>query len=147
MFSDQEEIGCFGAQTSTFDLQPDLFVTFDVACTGDELRGIRTDVKLGGGAGIKAMDYFMIVNQYVVDALVDVAEKNGIKYQIEVSENGGTDAHTAQLVRGGIKAGAITIPTRNIHSRDEIICKEDILDCIRMAMALETVELDEHFGA
>ena len=46
-----------------------------------------------------------------------------------------------------MKAGAITIPTRNIHSRDEIICKEDILDCIRMAMALETVELDEHFGA
>ena len=131
VFSVQEEIGCFGAQTSTFDLQPDLFVTFDVACTGDELRGIRTDVKLGGGAGIKAMDYFMIVNQYVVDALVDVAEKNGIKYQIEVSENGGTDAHTAQLVRGGMKAGAITIPTRNIHSRDEIICKEDILDCIR----------------
>ncbi len=107
----------------------------------------RTDVKLGGGAGIKVMDYFMIVNQYVVDALVDVAEKNGIKYQIEVSENGGTDAHTAQLVRGGMKAGAITIPTRNIHSRDEIICTEDVLDCIRMAMALETVELDEHFGA
>ena len=46
-----------------------------------------------------------------------------------------------------MKAGAISIPTRNIHSRDEIICKEDILDCIRMAMALETVELDEHFGA
>lgn len=46
-----------------------------------------------------------------------------------------------------LKAGAITIPTRNIHSRDEIICKEDVLNCIRMAMALETVELDEHFGA
>ena len=28
-----------------------------------------------------------------------------------------------------------------------IICKEDVLNCIRMAMALETVELDEHFGA
>ena len=147
VFSVQEEIGCFGAKTSTFALQPDLFITFDVACTGDEMRGIRTEIKLGAGAGIKVMDYFMIVNKGVVDALVGVAEKNGIRYQIEVSENGGTDAHTAQLVQGGIKAGAITIPTRNIHSRDEIICKEDILDCIRMAMALETVELDEHFGA
>lgn len=46
-----------------------------------------------------------------------------------------------------LKTGAITIPTRNIHSRDEIICKEDVLNCIRMAMALETVELDEHFDA
>ena len=67
VFSVQEEIGCFGAQTSTFDLKPDLFITFDVACTGDELRGIRTDVKLGAGAGIKVMDYFMVVNKYVVD--------------------------------------------------------------------------------
>lgn len=145
VFSVQEEIGCFGAMTSTYALKPDLFITFDVACTGDELRGIRTDIKLGAGAGIKAMDYFMIVNQYVVDTLVQIADNNAIKYQIEVSENGGTDAHTAQLVQNGIKAGAITIPTRNIHSRDEIICKEDILNCIRMAMALETVELDEHF--
>ena len=146
VFSVQEEIGCFGAKTSTFALQPDLFITFDVACTGDEMRGIRTEIKLGAGAGIKVMDYFMIVNKGVVDALVGVAEKNGIRYQIEVSENGGTDAHTAQLVQGGIKAGAITIPTRNIHSRDEIICKEDILDCIRMAMALETAELDQYLA-
>ena len=146
VFSVQEEIGCFGAKTSTFALQPDLFITFDVACTGDEMRGIRTEIKLGAGAGIKVMDYFMIVNKGVVDALVGIAEKNGIRYQIEVSENGGTDAHTAQLVQGGIKAGAITIPTRNIHSRDEIICKEDILDCIRMAMALETAELDQYLA-
>ena len=89
----------------------------------------------------------MVVNKYVVDMLVAVAEKNGIKYQIEVSENGGTDAHTAQLVRGGIKAGAVTIPTRNIHSRDEIICKEDIINCIQLAMALETEVLDDNFKA
>lgn len=145
VFSVQEENGCFGAMTSTYALKPDLFITFDVACTGDELRGIRTDIKLGAGAGIKAMDYFMIVNRYVVDTLVKIADSGAIKYQIEVSENGGTDAHTAQLVRSGIKAGAITIPTRNIHSRDEIICKQDILECIRMAMALETVELDGRF--
>ena len=146
VFSVQEEIGSFGAKTSTFALQTDIFITFDVACTGDEMRGIRTEIKLGAGAGIKVMDYFMIVNKGVVDALVGIAEKNGIRYQIEVSENGGTDAHTAQLVQGGIKAGAITIPTRNIHSRDEIICKEDILDCIRMAMALETAELDQYLA-
>ncbi len=142
VFSVQEEIGCFGAMTSTFALNPDLFITFDVACTGDELRGIRTDIALGRGAGIKAMDAFMIVNKQVVDLLIGIAAENQIRCQVEVSENGGTDAHTAQLVRGGIRAGAITIPTRNIHSRDEIICKRDILDCIRMAMALETVQLD-----
>lgn len=147
VFTVQEENGCFGAQVSTFDLQPDLFVTFDVACTGDELRGIRTDVRLGCGAAIKVMDYFMIVNKQVVDVLVDIAEKNKVKYQMEVSETGGTDAHTAQLVRGGIRSGAITIPTRNIHSRNEMICKADILECIRLAMALETADLNSRFGA
>lgn len=145
VFTVQEEIGCFGAQTAGYALNPDLFVTFDVACTGDELRGIRTDLKLGEGAGIKVMDAFMIVHKSVVDFMTGLADDRGIKWQAEVSETGGTDAHTAQLVRSGVKSGAVTIPTRNIHSCNEMVSKEDVLHCIRLAVAMQEADLGDDF--
>src|SRR5699024_10447010 len=125
-FTVQEEIGCIGAKVVGYDVNPDLSIALDVACTGDELRGIKTAVKLGNGAGIKVRDAFLMVNYDVVKYLTKLCEQNDITYQLEVSEVGGTDATTIQEARSGVKSGSITIPTRNIHSSNEIIAKEDI---------------------
>lgn len=147
IFTVQEEEGCIGAEVAGYSIHPDLFITFDVACTGDELRGIRTDMKLGGGAGIKVKDAFLMVNYDVVKYLIKLSEDNSIKYQLEVSETGGTDATPVQSVKSGVKSGSITIPTRNIHSRNEIISKEDIINCIELAVSIEKNELGDDFNA
>lgn len=142
VFTVQEEIGCIGAKTAGYEVNPDLFIAIDVGCTGDDLRGIKTAVKMGAGAGIKIKDAFLMVNYDVVNYLTLLCEDNDIRYQMEVSEAGGTDATTVQEVRSGVKSGSIVIPTRNIHSSNEIIAKEDVDNCIKLIVEIEKNKFD-----
>ena len=64
------------------------------------------------------------------------AADNEIKYQYEVLEFGGTDSGAVHLTREGIKCGVISIPSRNIHSGNEIVNKYDVNECIKLAKAL-----------
>ncbi|QSX06781.1 M42 family metallopeptidase [Sedimentibacter sp. zth1] len=135
-FSVQEEVGCRGAKTSSFAVEPDLFVALDVTATGDTLNGIKMAVKLDGGAAIKLRDNSLLVPVEVKELMTQVAEKNDIKYQYEVLEFGGTDAGAAHINKSGIRSGCISIPSRNIHSGHEIVSKFDVNECIKLAVAI-----------
>ncbi|MFA9422788.1 MAG: M42 family metallopeptidase [Sedimentibacter sp.] len=136
VFSVQEEVGTRGAETAGYSINPDLGIAIDVTATGDSLDGIKMDVKLGGGAAIKLMDKSIITHPEVKDLLTNLAEENHIKYQYEVLEFGGTDAGPIHLSREGVPSGAISIPTRNLHSSGEIINKQDVMECIKLVEAI-----------
>lgn len=139
IFSVQEENGFQGIQSAISFVQPDILLSVDVACTNEELRGMKTDVAIGGGAAIKVMDHFMIVNQEVVDWLQEIAIKNEVSYQLDISDHGGTDACRVQEYNG-IKAGAICVPAKNIHSSNEMVSKEDVDACINMVVSISESE-------
>lgn len=135
VFSVQEEVGCRGAKTAGYTINPDLAIAIDVTATGDTPDGIKMEVKLGGGAAIKLMDKSMITNTEVKDLLTYLAEKNGIKYQYEILEFGGTDAGPIHTSREGVPSGVISIPTRNLHTSGEIFNKSDVEECIKLVKA------------
>lgn len=136
VFSVQEEVGCRGAKTAGYSVNPDLAIAVDVTATGDSEDGIKMDVKLGDGAAIKIMDKSIITHPEVKDLLTSLAVENNIKYQYEVLEFGGTDAGSIHLSREGVPSGAISIPTRNIHSAGEIFSKSDVIECIKLVQAV-----------
>lgn len=136
VFSVQEEVGCRGAKTAGYSINPDLAIALDVTATGDSEDGIKMDVKLGEGAAIKIMDKSMITHPEVKDLLTDLAIQNNIKYQYEVLEFGGTDAGPIHLTKEGVPSGVISIPTRNIHSSGEIFNKKDVLECLKLTQAV-----------
>ena len=136
VFSVQEEVGCRGAKTAGYIVNPDLAIAVDVTSTGDSEDGTKMDVKLGDGAAIKIMDKSVIAHPEVKELLTDLAVENNIKYQYEILEFGGTDAGPIHLSREGVKTGAISIPTRNIHSSGEIFNKQDVIECIRLVQAV-----------
>lgn len=136
VFSVQEEVGCRGAQTAGYSINPDLAIALDVTATGDTEDGIKMDVKLGEGAAIKIMDKSIITHPEVKDLLTDLAIENNIKYQYEVLEFGGTDAGPIHTSREGVPSGVISIPTRNLHSSGEIFNKADVLECIKLVQAV-----------
>jgi len=127
VFSTQEELGLRGARTAAFQIEPDIGLAIDVTRTGDtpELKS-PMDCELGKGAAIKIMDSSLVCSPKIVNALEQTAKQNDIPYQFEVLEQGGTDAGAIQLTKQGSYSGAISIPTRYIHSPQEMANEQDI---------------------
>lgn len=135
VFSTQEEVGLRGAKTAAFGIMPDYAIAVDVTDTGDTPSCPVMDVKMGGGAAIKAMDRSVMCDVRVINPLKSLAEENGIQYQIEIMTDGGTDAGAIALTGGGVKAGGISLPTRYVHSPSEMASVKDIKECIRLVTA------------
>ncbi len=133
VFSVQEEVGCRGSKTAAFAIAPDVSLTFDVTGTGDTAGSKPMAVKLGGGAAIKIKDASVICDSEVVDKLTRIAKEKNIKSQHEILVYGGTDTSSIQMTGAGCRAGAISIPSRYIHSGVEMIDMNDYKACIDLA--------------
>ncbi len=136
VFSTQEEVGLRGAKTAAFSVMPDYAVAVDVTDTGDTPECPPMDVKLGGGAAIKIMDRSVMCDETVIEKLIDAAERNGIKYQREIMADGGTDTGAIALTGAGVRAGAVSLPVRYIHSPSELAKTEDIEACVKLIAAV-----------
>ena len=138
----QEEVGLRGAQTSAFDIQPDVAVALDTTLALD-IPGMPSELAithLGRGVAIKIMDSSHIANPALLRHLRDLAEAGGIPYQLEILPRGGTDAGSMQRVRGGAAAVTLSIPSRYVHTVNELANREDITAAITLlARFLENV--------
>ncbi len=130
VFTSQEEVGLRGAKTSTFDIFPDYAIAVDVTDTGDTPECNYMAVSLGDGPCIKVKDQSVICDRELVERFKSVAKRNSIPYQLEVLDNGGTDAGAMHLTKSGVKTGAISIPTRYIHSTCETCDINDIKNAV-----------------
>ena len=136
VFTVQEEVGLRGARTSAFGIEPDVAVALDVTSTGDEAKGSKMDIKLGGGAAIKVHDSGLVVPRSVVDWMVNRAEADDIPYQLELLAGGTTDAAGIQTARAGVPSGCISIPCRYVHTTSETVDTGDVEACVNLLAGL-----------
>jgi endoglucanase len=129
VFTVQEEVGLRGAISSSSGVNPDFGIALDVTLAYD-LPGAQAYEKvssLGHGAAIKIMDGMTICDYRMVSFMKQVANKKGIKFQLEILPAGGTDtAGMQRSSKGGCIAGAISIPTRYLHQVIEMANMDDI---------------------
>lgn len=130
VFSVQEEVGLRGAKTAAYSIEPDLGIAVDVTTHGDTPKAKLFAVGLHKGAAIKVKDNSVISHPLVRESLKKIAKEKNIPYQLEVLEFGGTDAGAIHTSKIGVPSGAISIPTRYVHSTIEMASKEDIKNCI-----------------
>ncbi len=124
----QEEIGLRGAAASGSAVKPDIMVAVDITLAND-IPGIPDQdhvTRLGEGTAIKIMDSSLICHPKLVEHFRTVAEKNKIKYQIEILPAGGTDAGAVQRLHGGIPSFTLSIPTRYVHTVNETVHSDDV---------------------
>ena len=133
VFSVQEEVGCRGSRTATFGFEPDYALCFDVTATGDTQGASPMACKVGGGAAVKIKDSSVICNAEVISDLCRIASAKKIPYQREILLHGGTDTSSMQLIGRGSRAGALSIPTRYIHSSTELCDIADAESCASLA--------------
>ncbi|AHF98806.1 peptidase M42 [Halostagnicola larsenii XH-48] len=133
----QEEVGLRGARALGVDVDPDLAIALDVTVAND-VPGFSAGehvTELGEGAAIKLKDSSVITNPKVHRRLRDVADEEGIDYQYEILPAGGTDTGGFQFSAGAKPVGAISIPTRYLHTVTETAHVEDITSTIELLTA------------
>jgi putative aminopeptidase FrvX len=129
----QEEIGCHGARTAVFALEPDLALVFDVTAASDSPGADPKDDgehALGSGPTILRGP---LLHPRLVELLVETAEAGGIPYTFEVA--GGqtnTDADYTHISRGGVPTAVVSVPLRYMHSPSELAQLSDVEDAIRL---------------
>jgi putative aminopeptidase FrvX len=129
VFTVQEEVGLRGVHVAAHHVNPDFSFCIDTTIAFDT-PGAKPEemvTKLGDGVGIKIMDGGVICDYRMVSYMKEQAAKAGIKYQMEILPAGGTDtAGMQRMATNGTIAGAVSIPTRHIHSHIEMANKNDI---------------------
>jgi endoglucanase len=141
VFTVQEEVGTRGAVVSAFGIEPEIGVALDVTAVGDTPEAHPMAVSLGDGAAIKVMDSGMLTHPGVKNWMIDMAEKLGIKYQLEVLEMGGTDARAMQMSRAGVPAGCISVPCRYVHTPSEMVDYGDVQAAKQLLLGLVGQEI------
>ncbi|WP_256299012.1 M42 family metallopeptidase [Haloarchaeobius salinus] len=142
----QEEVGLRGAQTIGVDLDPDLALALDTTVANDLSDFDEYDhvTDLGAGAAIKLKDSSVITNRKVHRRLREVAEGEGIDHQFEVLPAGGTDTGGLQRAHGSVPVGAVSIPTRYLHTPTEVAHADDIAGAIDLTAAFLASEDGTH---
>jgi endoglucanase len=137
----QEEVGLRGAQALGVDLDPDLVIALDTTVAND-VPGFEAGervTRLGEGAAIKLKDSSAITNHKLHRRMRSIAENREIDYQLEVLPSGGTDTGGLQRAGGATPAGAISVPTRYLHTPTECVHESDLEAVIELLLAtLET---------
>lgn len=143
VFSSQEEVGCRGAKTAAWAIDPDYGVAVDV-CGTDDVPGSKHQVTAlcGKGAAVNVMDKSVICHPEMVKKLEDLAQEKGIPAQKSVTRMGGTDAGPIHQTRAGVYTGGISIPCRYIHTPTELVDVGDVQACADLAAAFAVSKLE-----
>ncbi|MGH7499639.1 MAG: M20/M25/M40 family metallo-hydrolase [Gemmatimonadales bacterium] len=125
-----------GARSSAATLEPDVAIVVDVTHATD-YPGIdkrkHGDYKLGGGPVISRG---ASVSEVVFELLAATAEAEGIPYSIEAaSRDTHTDAEAIFNVHRGVATALVSVPTRYMHSPNEMVVLEDLDRTARLLAA------------
>lgn len=127
VFTAQEEVGLRGAGTAAFAIEPDIAIAVDVTDTGDlPEHKYPMDCYLGKGPAVKVMDHSVLCTPKIRSALEEAGLLAAVPIQREIMQFGGTDTAALQRSRTGVPAGAVSIPTRYIHSPSEMCAVSDV---------------------
>ena len=133
----QEEVGLRGATTAAFGIYPDIGLAIDVTVAGDVpgVKEVEAPIKMRKGPSLSVADRGLITHPKVLRLLINAAEENKIPYQLEAGLPGSTDAARISLTKEGVPSGAISIPTRYIHSPTSMLSIKDVEESVKLTVA------------
>jgi endoglucanase len=121
----QEESGLYGAHSINREANCEYAISLDTGLSGDvpgvDARNVST--RLGAGPILIHKDlygYHHVLNNRITDA----ASEAGIPLQHAVYSIYGTDS--GALIREGVAAAAVVVPTRYTHSPFETVHADDL---------------------
>lgn len=133
VFSVQEEVGLRGARVAAAGVAADVALAIDTTAVSDTPEQMMDDtLRLGGGPGVKVLDFSLIASVAVRKRLTEIAERHNIPYQLEIFTGIGTDAGELHVAGGGVPTGVLSIPTRYAHSPVEVMDLRDLQNTLQL---------------
>ena len=135
-FTMQEELGCRGAQTAAYAVEPDYALVIE-ATTAADVADVPDDKKvcaLGKGAVVSFMDTSAVYDREMYDGILETAEENNISVQIKAAVAGGNNSKTIHLSKTGIRTATIAAPTRYLHSQYCVADENDVKALLKLAI-------------
>ena len=117
-FTVREEVGLSGARVAAERVKPSRAIILETTAIGD-IAGAPAHKRVadvGSGGVVSLMDRSTIYNTEFVNFTLDTAKSNDIKAQVKRYVSGGNDAGHIHKSDAGVKALAISVPTRYLHS-------------------------------
>ncbi len=142
-FTVQEEMGLRGAKVLSRRINPDISFVLEATTASDTAfteKHLHV-CSLGGGAVLSLMDRASYSDKLLNKFVMDIADKNGIKYQYKLGSNGGNDAGALQSDASGSRVCSVSLPCRYIHSP---ICTFDMEDFNSVKALMESVLVSIH---
>ena len=137
-FTTREEIGNSGAQIVAQTVQPDYAIVLEKTAVAD-IAGVPENSRVsevGKGGTISLMDRSTIYGREIVDFALGVARSERIPVQIKKFVSGGNDAGHIHKSGKGVKALAISAPTRYLHSACCVASLDDYDSIKALVLAL-----------
>ncbi len=137
-FSTQEEVGLRGARVAAHAIEPDVAIIVETTATGD-VSGVTGENRVsvvGDGAVVSYMDKSTIYDKGLYDLAFKLSKEKNIACQTKTKISGGNDAGAIHCSRNGVRAIAVSIPSRYIHSPANVVKKDDVVATYEMALAL-----------
>jgi putative aminopeptidase FrvX len=129
----QEEIGLRGAEMISRKIKPDVAVITDV--THDTSSPLYDKKKQGDqkcGLG-PVLTYGPAVQNILLNMIIDVANKNKIKFQrAAVSRSTGTDTDSFAYSGEGVPSALISLPLKYMHTTVETVNKNDVQEVVEL---------------
>jgi len=137
-FTVQEEVGCRGALTASFQVQPDVALVLE-GTTAADLPGVATDkqvCRLGGGVVVPFMDKGTIYDRGLYTQITTLAEQMEIPWQTKSLVSGGTDGSSIQRSGTGVRVAALAAPVRNLHTAYNVADLADMRHLLALTRAV-----------
>lgn len=130
----QEEIGLIGAHSINREIGADYAISIDIGLSGDVPGVDQRDVavRLGAGPTLIHKDLYAY-SAPLNDAITDTAADAGLPLQHAVFGIFGSDS--GALMREGVAASMLGVPTRYTHSPFEMLHEDDLENTVRLLQA------------
>ncbi len=146
IFTVGEEVGLLGSSVVMEQLDLDFALVLEGTTAGDIQRDEkdRWATHLGDGPVLTFFHRGYVIDERVLSALIEIAEKEKIPYQMKRRTAGGTDAAMIARTGRGAPAGVISVPARYIHSPVSVINLSDYENTFKLVKS--AVESEIFYG-
>ncbi len=135
VFTVQEEVGTRGAFGAAFSVTPDIALVLEGTTAADN-PALEEHCQVcwpGRGPVISWMDGGAIYDRALFELLRDLAEQNGIPWQMKHYLAGGTDASAIQKTKAGVRVTGISAAVRYLHAPSSVASISDMKHMLTLA--------------